>query len=116
MQSERAIAFLDINPAADGHTLVAPKEHVTDIWSLGDADAEDVWLLAVAVAHRLRDVLRPEGMTLFQANGRAGWQDVFHFHIHVVPRWTGDPLVRPWGLTAGDPSQMDEIASKLRSV
>jgi len=96
MENDRAIAFLDINPATDGHTLVAPKEHFPDIWALSDEVSSDVWRLAVGVAHRLNEVLHPDGMTLFQANREAGWQDVFHFHLHVVPRWEGDALVRPW--------------------
>jgi histidine triad (HIT) family protein len=51
---------------------------------------------------------------LFQANGRAGWQSVFHFHIHVVPRWTGDPIVPPWTETQGDRTQIPEAAERLR--
>jgi histidine triad (HIT) family protein len=114
MESERTLAFLDINPAADGHTLVAPKAHATDIWTLTEDVASDVWRLTVAVARRLNDVLHPDGMTLFQANGKAGWQDVFHFHLHVVPRWGGDSLVRPWRPTPGDPEHLDEVAARLQ--
>ena len=114
MDSRLAIAFLDINPAADGHTLVAPKEHAEDIFALEEEVGADVWLLAVAVARRLDDVLRPDGMTLFQANRKAGWQDVFHFHIHIVPRWNGDGLVRPWRATPGDPARLDDIADQLQ--
>ena len=114
MDSGLAIAFLDINPAADGHTLIAPKEHAEDIFALEEEVGADVWLLAVAVARRLDDVLRPDGMTLFQANRKAGWQDVFHFHIHIVPRWNGDGLVRPWRATPGDPARLDDIADQLQ--
>ena len=69
MQSDRAVAFLDINPAGEGHTLVIPRRHVTDIWELEGEDADDVWRLTISVAHRLREVLHPDGLTLFQANG-----------------------------------------------
>ena len=64
-------------------------------------------------SHRLKEVLEPGGLTLFQANGQAGWQDVFHFHIHLVPRWVGDRLIKPWVVRPGDPTRLDEIASRL---
>lgn len=107
------MAILDINPAGEGHTLVIPKSHAIDIWALRDEDADDVWHLTRRAAHRLKEVLEPEGLTLFQANRHAGWQDVFHFHIHLVPRWEGDGLTRPWEVTPGDASHLDEIAVRL---
>lgn len=114
MESVRAFAFLDINPAGEGHTLVIPKSHAADIWELTGEDAREVWELTGLVATRLRDVLQPEGLTLFQANGRAGWQDVFHFHVHLIPRWTGDALIKPWVVAPGDPAELDAIAARLR--
>ncbi|MET8997219.1 HIT domain-containing protein [Amycolatopsis sp. NPDC004169] len=92
----RTLAFLDITAVMEGHTLVIPKAHVTDLWQITAADAAAVMRTAHRLARRIREVLRPDGMTLFQANGEAGWQDVFHFHLHVVPRLTGDHLHRPW--------------------
>jgi len=90
------MAFLDINPAADGHTLVVPKRHATDIWDIDSDAMADVARTVRRVGMLLRDRVDPEGLTLFQANRAAGWQDVFHLHFHVVPRSTGDDLVRPW--------------------
>jgi histidine triad (HIT) family protein len=116
MESNRATAFLDINPASRGHTLVIPRSHASDIWALTDEDADEVWRLTRRVANRLREVLEPEGLTLFQANGRAGWQDVFHVHIHLVPRWTGDGLIKPWEGTPGDPSALDRLAARLNQA
>jgi histidine triad (HIT) family protein len=112
-QSDGAIAFLDIAPAGEGHTLVIPRSHAADIWSLSATDADDVWRLTMHVAERLRDVLRPDGLTLFQANGAAGWQDVFHLHVHLIPRWRGDTLTKPWESVPGDPTRLDEIAALL---
>lgn len=114
MDNSRAIAFLDINPAADGHTLVAPRDHITDIFTLDGEVAAAVWQLTLDAARRLNDVLKPDGMTIFQANKEAGWQDVFHVHIHLVPRWSGDSLVRPWQLAPGDTKQLEGIANRLR--
>jgi histidine triad (HIT) family protein len=108
-----AVAFLDINPAGQGHTLVVPRSHADNIWDLTPESGEAVWRLTMDVARRLKEVLRPDGLTLFQANGGAGWQDVFHFHMHLVPRWTNDELTKPWTSTAGDPQELDALAARL---
>jgi histidine triad (HIT) family protein len=113
--SDLAYAFLDINPATDGHTLVIPKAHATDIWDLDPEDGRATWTLAQDVAHLLRDRMRADGMTLAQANGRAGWQHVFHVHIHVIPRWEGDGLIQPWHMTPGDPARLAAIADRLKT-
>ena len=112
-ESDRAVAFLDINPAADGHTLVIPKNHADDIWDLEPEDGRAVWTLSQEVAVLLSERLEPDGLTIFQANRKSGWQHVFHFHLHLVPRWTDDGLRKPWDLTPGDPAQLTEIAERL---
>jgi histidine triad (HIT) family protein len=113
-ESERALAFLDIAPAAEGHVLVVPKVHADDIWDLDPDDGIGMWSLTQDVARLLLERLRPEGLTLFQANRRAGWQDVFHLHTHLVPRRHGDGLVKPWGSVPGDPSELERVALRLR--
>jgi histidine triad (HIT) family protein len=90
------LAFLDITAVTRGHTLVIPKAHATDLWGIPPDDWVAVTRTVQRVARRIGEVLRPDGMTLFQANRDAGWQDVFHLHVHVVPRTTGDHLNRPW--------------------
>jgi histidine triad (HIT) family protein len=67
------------------------------------------------VAKAIRDGVRPDGLTMFQANGRAGWQDVFHFHLHLVPRWDGDALVRPWHASDELRDGIPDTAAKIRS-
>jgi histidine triad (HIT) family protein len=113
--SEQALAFLDINPATEGHTLVIPRGHAEDIWDLDPEDGRAVWSLAQEVAEILRDRLRPDGMTLFQANALAGWQHVFHFHLHVVPRWHDDELLRPWEMQPSHPDVLAAMADRLRA-
>jgi histidine triad (HIT) family protein len=115
-ESDRALAFLDVNPATDGHTLVVPKRHATDIWDLDPDDGRATWTLAQEVAHLLRDRLRADGMTLAQANGRAGWQHVFHVHVHVIPRWEGDGLMQPWRMIPGDPVAVAAVAQRLSAA
>jgi histidine triad (HIT) family protein len=115
-ETDRALAIMDANPAALGHALVVPKTHIRDIWDLSGEDGSAVWDLTRRVALAARDGLRPDGLTLFQANGRAGWQSVFHFHIHVVPRWEGDTSVPPWTESQGDRADIATAASLLREA
>ncbi|MFI9556348.1 HIT family protein [Nonomuraea endophytica] len=95
-EDERTLAFLDITAVTDGHTLVVPKVHAADLWEITADDAAAVMRAVHRMAARIKDVLAPDGLTLFQANRPAGWQDVFHLHVHLVPRHDGDRLTRPW--------------------
>ena len=96
MENDRCLAFLDIAPAGRGHTLIVPKTHSEDIFEIDPGVLSDVMVMTQAVAKLLENQLRPDGMSLFQMNRFAGWQTVFHFHVHVIPRWSGDALVEPW--------------------
>ncbi len=91
-EDEETLAFMDINPANPGHTLVIPKRHVRDIYELDGETAAAVMRTAVWVARAIKRTLQPDGMNLVQSNERAAGQEIFHFHIHVIPRWYGDGL------------------------
>jgi histidine triad (HIT) family protein len=110
---ERTIAFLDINPATSGHTLVVPRVHARTLLDLDLADATAMMAAARSVAVVLDRTLRPEGLTLFQANEPAGWQTVFHVHLHVLPRWSDDGLVPPWTVTPGNPVELAAVAERI---
>jgi histidine triad (HIT) family protein len=112
-ESEAALAILDINPVTPGHTLVLPKRHAEDIWAVSAGDFAAVAELARSMAAVLDERLTPDGLTLFQANRGAGWQDVFHLHVHVVPRATDDDLVRPW---VSSPDGRDALEAVHRTV
>ena len=86
------LAFMDINPANPGHTLVIPKQHARDVYELDEETAAAVMVTAVRVARAIRVALQPDGMNLVQSNERAGGQEIFHFHMHIIPRWYGDGL------------------------
>ena len=109
---ERAIAFMDINPATRGHALVIPRAHARDIHDIG---AED--LAAVRGARRARRAagaratLGAAGVNLLNSSGAAAWQTVFHFHLHVIPRYAGDPLRLPWTPAPGDPAEIAAAAA-----
>jgi histidine triad (HIT) family protein len=108
------LAFLDRGQATEGHTLVVPKAHAADIWEVSERDACAVMATAKRVAHLLDERLRPEGLNLTQSNRNAGWQDVFHFHVHVIPRWSSDGLVQPWGPSRPSEEQLAETLARLR--
>jgi histidine triad (HIT) family protein len=95
-EDDRTVAFLDHTAVTEGHTLVIPKQHAADLWEITEDDAAAVMRTAHKMARRIREILNPAGLTLFQANRPAGWQDVFHLHVHVVPRYPDDQLTRPW--------------------
>lgn len=107
-QDERTIAFMDISPATRGHVLVIPREHAADVHAIDPEDLAAVALTAQRVAAKTLRNLGAAGVNLLNSNGPAAWQTVFHFHMHVIPRYDDDPLRLPWVPAAGD---MDEIAA-----
>jgi histidine triad (HIT) family protein len=107
-EDERTLAFMDINPATRGHALVIPRAHTTDLHTIDPVDLEACAVAAQRLAARIREQLGADGINVINSCGSAAWQTVFHFHLHVVPRYVGDPLELPWVPAPGD---MDEIAA-----
>jgi histidine triad (HIT) family protein len=107
-QDERTLTFMDIAPATRGHALVIPKRHATDLWEIEPAELSAVVEAAQRQSLRVRDRLGADGVNLLNSCRPAAWQTVFHFHMHVIPRYAGDPLKLPWEPAPGD---MDEIAA-----
>ena len=107
-EDERTIAFMDINPATRGHVLVVPREHSVDLHEIGAEDLAACARMAQRLARRVRDRLGADGVNLLNSCGQAAWQTVFHFHVHVIPRYDDDPLRLPWVPGPGD---RDEIAA-----
>ena len=112
--SERAVAFMDINPATRGHALVIPRAHATDVGDIGAEDLAACAALAAQVARLAREDLGAEGVNLLNSSGPAAWQTVFHFHLHVIPRYPGDPLRLPWVPAPGDPAEIAAAAESYR--
>jgi histidine triad (HIT) family protein len=106
-EDERTLAFMDINPANPGHMLVIPKAHAADLMAITAEDLQAVCVMGQTLARRAEEVLEADGVNLLNSCGPDAWQTVFHFHLHVIPRYKGDPLRLPWSPTQGD---MDEIA------
>jgi histidine triad (HIT) family protein len=113
-EGERTVAFMDIAPATRGHALVVPRRHARDLLEIEPADLEAVAVAAQRVAARMPGRLGAEGVNLLNSCGRAAWQTVFHFHVHVIPRYEGDPLQLPWTPAQGDPEEIKAAADALR--
>jgi histidine triad (HIT) family protein len=112
------VAIMDIHPATTGHVLVIPKRHSPDLWHIDPGDAERAMAASVKVAGMIRRALAPDGINLVHASGRAAWQTVFHFHLHLVPRGERDGLVPPWslGLPRAEDARLREVADRIRSA
>ncbi len=113
-QDERTLSFMDINPATRGHALVVPRRHARDLLEIGPEDLAATALAAQRLAHRVHERLGADGVNLLNSRGSAAWQTVYHFHIHVIPRYSGDPLKLPWTPAPGDIEEIAAVAEQLR--
>jgi histidine triad (HIT) family protein len=111
---EHTVAFMDISPATKGHALVVPREHADDLMDISDKDLERTMAAARRLARRMDEALEPDGFNILNSCRPAAWQTVFHFHVHVVPRYDDDPLELPWVPSEGDADEIKQIADKIR--
>jgi histidine triad (HIT) family protein len=112
-EDERTIAFMDIAPATRGHALVIPRAHAPDLLSVDAEDLKAVALASQRLAGRVKERLQADGVNLINSCGAPAWQTVFHFHIHVIPRYEGDPLRLPWVPGPGDADVIAAAAQEL---
>jgi len=115
-EDARTMAFMDINPATRGHALVVPRAHSEDLYELPAEDVTATALAAQRLALRARDALGADGVNLLNSCRPAAWQTVFHFHVHVIPRYADDPLRLPWVPGPGDAGEIAASAELLRSA
>jgi histidine triad (HIT) family protein len=113
---DAVIAFMDINPVTDGHTLVVPRAHVRDLWEIGQEEAARTMAAAVRVAAAIRRALAPDGLNLLHATGAAAMQTVFHFHLHLIPRYASDGIRLPFLRRPGDPARLAALADRIRAA
>jgi histidine triad (HIT) family protein len=114
-EDERTISFMDIAPATRGHALVIPRAHSADLLSVEPEDLQAVALASRRLAARVTRQLGADGVNLINSCGPAAWQTVFHFHVHVIPRYDDDPLRLPWVPAPGDPKEIAAAAEELAS-
>ncbi len=115
-EDETALAFMDINPATPGHTLLIPKRHFRNVFDLDEDVAAHLMRVAVKLAPVIREAMGADGLNILNANERAAFQSVFHFHLHLIPRWFGDGIRPPWISRPGDPEQIKAAAERIRRV
>lgn len=112
-EDENHIAFLDIYPAVLGHTLVVPKKHSADIHEINAHDFGTLAERAKNIADAIQKNLETDGITIMQMNREAGGQSVFHTHIHVIPRYSGDQLSQPWIPMPASQDDLKEIHARI---
>jgi len=110
---EHTVSFMDINPATPGHALVIPRRHSVDLVEVSDEDAARTMVAARRLALTMEETLGADGYNILNACRPAAWQTVFHYHLHVIPRYEGDPLELPW-IPRGAPA--DEIAATAARI
>ena len=113
-EDEHTIAFMDINPATRGHMLVIPRRHARDLLEIEVDDLQATVAVGQQLAKRAIERLGADGVNLLNSCGRAAWQVIFHFHLHVIPRYEGDPLRLPWVPGDGDPDEIAATAEQLK--
>lgn len=115
-EDESTLVFMDLQSVNPGHMLVVVKPHRANVYELDDELAGAAWRTAARMARAVKAVVGCEGVTLLQANEKAGAQTVFHFHIHVVPRWEGDGMALAWPAKNPPREALEEMAAKLRAA
>jgi histidine triad (HIT) family protein len=113
-EDEHTVAFMDINPWTRGHALVIPRNHSSDLLEISDEDLAHTMAAAKRLAARMKDALGCDGINLLNSCGQAAWQTVFHFHVHLIPRYEDDPLKLPGSPQEADQEELAELGEKLR--
>jgi histidine triad (HIT) family protein len=115
-EDDRTLAIMDINPLTSGHCLVITKTHAPTLWDADPADLQAAIAAAQKVAVALRTAVKPDGLNMLQANGPAAFQSVFHYHLHLIPRWNNDGKGFDWPVVSGDRAQIQAIGERLREA
>jgi histidine triad (HIT) family protein len=118
-EDEHTLAFFPLAPATRGHTLVVPRTHADDLWTMDGTAARNLLESALSVGHVLREILAPEGINVVNSAGTVATQTVFHVHVHLLPRWRDDTMGRIWpepgeGHDADD-TELDALADSIRA-
>ena len=108
------MAFLDIRPLNIGHTLVIPKTHYIDIFDIPEKELKEVHVVAKTLSAAVKKAAGADGISIIEQNGKAAGQDIFHLHVHVVPRFLGQMLPRFSELKEVERGRLEEMVAKIR--
>jgi len=111
-EDDHVLAFMDIFPQSDGHTLVLPKAAARNLLDLDDDALKETMIRVKRLATAIRTALNPDGIIVTQFNGAPAGQTVFHTHFHIIPRWVGPPL----GQHGGGQADMDVLTAQADAI
>ena len=114
-EDEHTLAFMDLGHVNPGHVLIAVKKHAENLYELDDAQAGAVLRAATRLARAIRGAFNPAGLSVYQSNGKAAGQTVFHYHVHLVPRHDNDGMALSWPVKNPPREKLEEYAAKIRS-
>ena len=115
-EDEHTLAFMDIGQVNPGHVLVAAKLHAKDVYALDEAQAASIARTVVRVARAIRAAFAPQGLSVYQANGEAAGQTVFHYHVHLVPRYANDGMAFTWPVQNPPRAALEAHAARIRAA
>ena len=113
-EDDKVLVFLDIRPLNEGHTLVSPKEHYENIYETPDDIIAYIYQIVKQTAIIVKDATKADGITIIQQNGHAAGQEIFHLHVHVVPRYEGQKLPRFTDIPSAPREKLDTMAKRLQ--
>jgi len=117
-QDEIVVGLMTIGPVTTGHAMIIPKQHAASLAEMDESTGRHLWTIAQRTAAALRaSGLKCEGINLFLADGKAAFQDVFHVHLHVFPRYAGDPfkIIADWSVKPSR-EELDRVAQQIESA
>ena len=108
--------ILDLSPATKGHALILPKKHMANIFEMDEETAEKVFVLASRIAKAMKEALNCDGLNIVQNNGEIAGQTVFHFHMHISPRYNDDGQQINWVPKTSEAAERDMIAEQIKNA
>lgn len=112
-EDEKILAFTDIRPVSEGHTLIIPKEHCVDVFDTPNELLAETYIVTKKVAAAVKRATNADGISVVQQNGKAAGQDIFHIHVHVIPRFEGKKMPHFNELAVASREKMDEVAARI---
>lgn len=112
-EDENVVAFLDINPAAEGHALVIPRKHAENVFTISEEDLANVCSVTKEIASRIKSRMNASGVNILQNNGRSAGQIVDHYHAHIVPRYDDDSVMIKFPRNVAAAEHLETTARKL---
>jgi histidine triad (HIT) family protein len=113
-EDDKVLAFLDIRPLNEGHTLVIPKQHYETVYDIPENLISNIYTVVKRLAVIVKNATKADGITIIQQNGHAAGQEVFHLHVHVVPRFEGQKLPHFKDIPNAGREQLEKAAAKIK--